>query len=83
MDHYIRPYVSTQSSYIKDTYDFLEKTREIRVTENIILATIDVSSLYTSIPHKEGIEAVEKILQSNNHISPPIPTTPDRINSNQ
>ena len=34
-----------------------------------LLVTLDVSSLYTNIPHKEGIEACRKALNSSGHFS--------------
>ena len=34
-----------------------------------LLVTLDVSSLYTNIPHNEGIEACRKALNSSDHLS--------------
>jgi hypothetical protein len=43
-------------SYIKDTGHFLEKIRQIRVPhDGFILCTFDVTSLYTNIPHDDGL----------------------------
>jgi hypothetical protein len=72
VDEAIRPYVQKQSSFIRDTQDFLEKIKDIMVDEHTILATIDVTSLYTSIPHQEGIEAIREVLLENKHDNPPI-----------
>ena len=45
-------------SYIKDTTQFLNKLCSISATPNdSLLVTLDVSSLYTNIPHTEGIKA--------------------------
>ena len=38
---------------------------------NSLLATLDVSSLYTNIPHDEGIEACRQALSSREVLSPP------------
>ena len=46
-------------SYIKDTSDFINRINETKdMNKDTILITLDVKSLYTSIPNHEGIEAV-------------------------
>ena len=42
-------------SYIKDTNDFINKIDNFAVLPNSFLATMDVNSLYTSVPNNEGI----------------------------
>ena len=44
--------------------DFIKKTEAIdHVSDGSCLVSLDVHSLYTSIPHKEGIEAVKRKLK--------------------
>ena len=52
-------------SYIRDTQDFILKTKALgRIPEGALLCTLGVSSLYTNIPNQEGILAVaEKVRQ--------------------
>ena len=51
-------------SHIKDTTDFINKIEQIRdITNNTILVTMDVKSLFTQIPHSEGISAVARALE--------------------
>jgi hypothetical protein len=58
VDHFLQPIVSTTKSYVKDTTDFLNKIEALEpLPENSILATVDVTSLYTNIPNQEGITA--------------------------
>ena len=58
VDYQLQPMVQNLKSYIKDTTDFLNKLEKInRVPEGALLVTMDVTSLYTNIPHKEGINA--------------------------
>ena len=58
VDYHLKPLVQKLPSYIKDTTHFLLKLQELgTLPSNAILVTVDVSSLYTNIPHKEGIEA--------------------------
>ena len=44
-------------SYFRDTIEFLERCSRVN-HENTILATFDVVSLYTSIPHAYALEAL-------------------------
>ena len=47
--------------YVKDTTDFIKKIEAIdHVSDHSYLVSLDVCSLYTNIPHMEGIEAVKK-----------------------
>ena len=55
-------------SYIKDTTDFITKLKQFQVTsEKAYLVTLDVSSLYTNIPHEDGFEACRYFLENNGH----------------
>ena len=60
----LQPLVKKQPSYLKDDNDFLRKIDNLNKTQtippNAILVTWDVKSLYTNIPHKEGLDALQK-----------------------
>lgn len=45
-------------SFIKDTNHFLHEISELILPTDSFLVTMDVTSLYTNIPHQDGIEAV-------------------------
>lgn len=65
MDHHLRPLVTNIPSYIQDAKDFLRKLQDLPpLPEDTLLATLDVSSLYTNIPHTEGIQACREALES-------------------
>ena len=53
IDLNLRPHVEKLPSYLKDT----KKIPFSGLTEEILLITMYVTSLYTNIPHQEGIEA--------------------------
>ena len=73
VDHYLQPLVHKLPSYIKDTNDFLNKLFYIgNLPPNSLLVTLDVSSLYTNIPHNEGINACDHFLCTSSNT--PIPT---------
>ena len=71
IDFHLRPLVEKLPSHIKDTTDYLNKTPTEDLPENTILATLDVCSLYTSIPHDEGIDACREAWDSRSDKSPP------------
>ena len=64
IDNQLQPHVKKLKSYVKNSTDFIRKINSMeKIPDNIILVTMDVWSLYTNIPNKEGIEAVETTLK--------------------
>ena len=74
VDHLLQPIAQKQTSYLKDTTDFLNFIEKTKLPKNTILVSMDVTSLYTNIPQEEGMttvcEAYEEFYQEN----PPIPS---------
>ncbi|XP_065672126.1 uncharacterized protein LOC136089953 [Hydra vulgaris] len=55
---FIQPLVESLPAYIKDSIHFLNMLQNIRLqSSEIIFVTADVTSLYTNIPHRDGIDA--------------------------
>ena len=52
-------------SYVKDTWDFLNKLRDNEVSSNAILVTANVQSLYANIKPDKGIEAPRQLYDKN------------------
>ena len=64
VDFHLQPIVQSLPSYVKDTTDFLNKIKNIGdIPEESILVSLDVKSLYTNIPNKEGVFAVKQALE--------------------
>ena len=64
IDIHLQPIVNGIKSHIKDTTDFINKIEKIlNLPKEAILVTMDVKSLFTNIPHAEGINAVAKALE--------------------
>ena len=69
VDDHIKEYVKKLPSYVKDTTDFIRKLesfskmKRVRHDNELILVTMDVTSLYTNIPNHEGIVSVIKTLE--------------------
>ena len=64
--------VKSIDSYIKDTTHFLCKIQSVtNLPSNTLLVTLDVTSLYTNIPHDEGIAACATALNTRQSQLPP------------
>lgn len=63
LDFHLNPLSTRHPSYIKDTYDFVQKIKALEIPEEAILFTMDIDSLYTNIDIQEGITAIKNIFQ--------------------
>ena len=73
VDSLLQPISRQHKSYLKDTTDFINFIEETKVSENTILVSMDVTSLYTNIPQEEGITTVYAYETFHNN-NPPIPS---------
>ena len=65
VDHHLQPLTEKLPSYVKDMGAFLRRIEaNNKVNPNAILVTMDVSALFTSIPHREGINAAAHYLET-------------------
>ena len=62
VDEYLRKCIPRIPSYINDITHSLNIIKQIKLDPQDILVTIDVSSLYTNIPHNEGISALTRMI---------------------
>ncbi|XP_045174540.2 uncharacterized protein LOC123535851 [Mercenaria mercenaria] len=69
LDYVLQPHMQSLPSYVKDTTDFLSKLKNCSLSSNSYLVTLDVTSLYTNIPHDEGIEACRFFLNRDKSLS--------------
>ena len=67
IDQHIKPLVPNIPTYIKDTTDFINTIEGIQLDPTDLLVTTDVSALYTSIPHNEGLLAINKTHEENQY----------------
>jgi hypothetical protein len=70
LDLILNPLVKKTRSFIEDSTDFIRKIKSVRFTKQDWLVTMDVTSLYTNIPHLQGILAIQECLVEN-HIGTP------------
>ena len=74
VDKILQPIAQQQESYLKDTTHFINFLEKTKVPEDIILVSMDVTSLYINIPQEEGIHIVCKAYDAFYKTEPPIPT---------
>ena len=75
VDYWLQPHMKSLPSYIKDTTQLINELRELSVEPDTFLVTIDVKSLYTCIPHSEGIQACTEALLKSKENNPSQPNT--------
>uniref|UniRef100_A0A8C5Q0P8 Reverse transcriptase domain-containing protein n=1 Tax=Leptobrachium leishanense TaxID=445787 RepID=A0A8C5Q0P8_9ANUR len=70
IDHQLQPFVTSTTAHLKDTTEILNILNDTRWEDDLLLVTSDVQSLYTIIPHKNGLEATEYFLKKNDTLQP-------------
>ena len=65
VDHFIQPLVTKIPSYLRDSSHLINILGNSKISNDAILCTLDVTSLYTNIPNDEGINAVGNTLFRN------------------
>ena len=63
LDHHLKPIMQIDWSYIKDSADFINKTKNLStIPNNAIIITADVVVLSPSISHETGLRALREAL---------------------
>ena len=62
MDHFIGPFVSLSQSFIRVSAHSINILNELTLQLGMLLCTLNITSLYTNIPHNEGIQSIKEIL---------------------
>ena len=66
VDHFIQPFVPNIPSYIRDTQECLDRLHALcPLPVESILCTINVTDLYPSIPHDDGLANLRNALLAN------------------
>lgn len=65
LDYFINPLATKHDTYVKNTYDFVNKIRNFAITSNCLLVTGDVTALYTNMNIDRSIECVRKAFLEN------------------
>lgn len=71
IDSFLNPLACNHASYIKNSFEFVNRIRDAKFDKNCLLVTGDVSSLYTNMHHGRTIKCVEDCLVNNPDASRP------------
>ena len=76
IDYFLLPIVKRQNTYIRDSTDLINKIETISHPEDCLLATFDITSMYTNMHFNELISAVQNIWHTidRNDYTCPIPS---------
>ena len=73
IDHFIKPLANTNSAFLKNSYDFVNKVRNKNFPPGYLLVTADVKSLYTNMHIDRMVQSVQTAFAEH-----PDPTRPDK-----
>ena len=60
LDYFLKPIVRKQSTYIKDTKEFINKVERVSVPDSALLVTYDTTSLYTNLRFEDILSALKQ-----------------------
>lgn len=63
IDFFLQPTMGKINAYLKNSYELIDSLKETPIYEHTLLCTMDVSSLYTNIPQREGTQACLNLLE--------------------
>jgi len=63
INYYIKPLTTLHSSYIKDSYQFIQKIRNKTINPRLLLVTGDITSLYTNMHIDRIVSSVASLFQ--------------------
>ena len=61
VDTKLQPLMLNLPSYLKDSTHLLNLLQTVEVSPNSRIVSLDITSLYTNIPHQEGLKAIETV----------------------
>jgi hypothetical protein len=62
IDSYIRPLSMKHDSYLRDSFDFVKKIRNLQIPSNALLCTCDVTALYTNMDFERTLRVARECL---------------------
>jgi len=72
IDYYIKPLANRHSSYLKDTYDFIQKVSNKVIDKDHLIVSGDITALYTNMDIPRTLETLKREFETN-----PQPGRPD------
>jgi len=64
IDSFLKPLACRHPSYIKNSYDFIDKIKNLDINENTYIVTGDITSLYPNMKHDIMLDSIKKIFKT-------------------
>lgn len=71
IDYFLKPLATKHSTYLKDTYNFINKIKNKKIDKNCLLVTGDITALYTNMNINRTIAVVKRAFKNNPHRNRP------------
>ena len=75
----ISPLAGKTDSYVRNSRHFVEVMRNVRVEEDEVLVSFDVSSLFTNVPVGEAVQVIRDRLRNDGTLGDRTTLSPDRV----
>ena len=75
----ISPLAGKTDSFIKDSAHFVDLVKDIKLSEDEVMISFDVKSLFTNVPITEAVEVIHDMLKSDETLEERTVLSPDRI----
>ena len=75
----ITPLAGKTSSLVKNSRHFVEAMRGIKVQDDEMMASFDVTSLFTNVPVDESVHIIRSKLQDDETLEDRTPLSPNRV----
>ena len=72
-------YIKNTDHYIKNSKDFVDKCKNIKVAEDETLVSYDVTALYPSVPQEEAIQVFNHELMNDNNLEQKTKMRPESV----
>lgn len=79
IDFYINKHSKNLNSFLRDSFDFVEKIKDTKINEEDILVTGDVTALYTNMKFDRTIKIVMDLFRDNPEMNRPDPLILDLL----
>ena len=66
-------------THMKNSKHFLEALQDVRVAEDELLVSFDVSSLSTNVPHNEAVQVIQRKLEQDDTLANRATIFPNKV----